>query len=1054
MSDWLPLQLFPQGGLGSPVITTVWIGVLVLAFFNLRLGWVFIGLVVPGYLVPLLLAKPWSAVVIVVDAVLTYWVVHWLSERFSGARYWSSLFGRDRFFAFVLVSVVARVSMDGYALPILASRLEESFGLPFDFRNDLHSFGLIIVALLANQFWKPGLLTGLAQLVVTTGITFAIVRYGLMEWTNFSVGGLEYAYEDMASSILASPKAYIVLITTAFIASHLNLRYGWEYSGILIPALLALQWYQPTKLLSSLVEAWIVLAFGALLLKTPFFERRTIERASKVTLFFTVSYFYKFALGFLFVGASWKVSDAYGFGYLLPSLLAVKMHEKSIGLRMTRFTVQTTVVSASVALLVGFLLTLVALPLDGGAPNAIADQNLVTRSDSLDDLFEELRVDGYRGRLAGAYQAPRANELRLLERVARSLDRYAATEARSDLETLLWEAAQLELVVERVDDFVVLREREARRGWGFAAVRIGPPSGLILEVPRSSEEWAALPVAARLLEDLDGRALLANGAAVETSSDGSADALRRGDTPFGIFHRAFERGDVLQVRSPDLRSAESGEANRLLVKSRLPPSLDPNVLEGELGPLPIDFSRPSVANQARQTTRSGFAELHLSSAGARALIRRRARAAPVPDVYEQSLEGYLQNWLRSEKGRIAERDSEAYVPPDVEELLFFDEEILTPLLRVVRPAYGSGRLSDEGNAYLTQARRSAALLGYEVVWYRHRSSGTDYLVLLETGTPRHWGTFVLRLGQTRPFLLEVPRPLFERRTFEVGLSLFDRLEAEALLIAGSHPYANRSGSADLVLPAQKTSVFSLVNQVLLRESGAAHRLAVALRAFAQRDEDSADAMLALSGGVRDLAEAGATVVQLHELLAGDGRSIEVVDGSARTAGYEVANLPQARYLDQTRNKQYAVLWLSADVREGYRQAAEDTLLTSLLDRSGIERQPADVGRRLDRVARTPLPEETRKVLTQQIAHVLDSADVVAFEELRTDPRWRNVERLLDIESGQEFLLFGPADAVSFAVNLQGVDANEPTLVDDATSLERALAARRAVLFFGIPGEVR
>ncbi|MEM9408158.1 MAG: poly-gamma-glutamate biosynthesis protein PgsC/CapC, partial [Acidobacteriota bacterium] len=497
MSDWLPLQLFPQGGLGSPVITTVWIGVLVLAFFNLRLGWVFIGLVVPGYLVPLLLAKPWSAVVIVVDAVLTYWVVHWLSERFSGARYWSSLFGRDRFFAFVLVSVVARVSMDGYALPILASRLEESFGLPFDFRNDLHSFGLIIVALLANQFWKPGLLTGLAQLVVTTGITFAIVRYGLMEWTNFSVGGLEYAYEDMASSILASPKAYIVLITTAFIASHLNLRYGWEYSGILIPALLALQWYQPTKLLSSLVEAWIVLAFGALLLKTPFFERRTIERASKVTLFFTVSYFYKFALGFLFVGASWKVSDAYGFGYLLPSLLAVKMHEKSIGLRMTRFTVQTTVVSASVALLVGFLLTLVALPLDGSAPNAIADQNLVTRSDSLDDLFEELRVDGYRGRLAGAYQAPRANELRLLERVARSLDRYAATEARSDLEALLWEAAQLELVVERVDDFVVLREREARRGWGFAAVRIGPPSGLILEVPRSSEEWGARAGAAR-----------------------------------------------------------------------------------------------------------------------------------------------------------------------------------------------------------------------------------------------------------------------------------------------------------------------------------------------------------------------------------------------------------------------------------------------------------------------------------------------------------------------------------------------------------------------------
>lgn len=1051
MNEWLPLPLFPPGGLGSPVITTVWIGVLVLAFFNLRLGWVFIGLVVPGYLVPLLLAKPWSAVVIVLDAVLTYAVVRFLSERFSSARYWSSLFGRDRFFAFILVSVVARVSMDGYLLPRLAARLEESFGLPFDFRNDLHSFGLIIVALLANQFWKPGLLTGLAQLVVTTAITYAIVRYGLMEWTNFSVGGLEYAYEDMASSILASPKAYIVLITTAFIASHLNLRYGWEYSGILIPALLALQWYQPTKLLSSLVEAWIVLACGAALLRAPFFERRTIERASKVTLFFTVSYAYKVLLGFLFVGASWKVSDAYGFGYLLPSLLAVKMHEKSIGLRMTRFTVQTTVVSAAAALLVGFLLTFVAVPRDAAAAAPGRAQDLVKREDSLDELLEQLRVDGYRGRLAGAYRAPRADELRLLERAAQNLDRYAARGHADLLAALLGDAAELDLVVEQVDEFVVLRERQGERGWGFAIVRRGAPSGLLLEVPRTAEEWGALPLAARLLKDLEGRALIASGAAVGTSSDGSADALRRGDTPFGILHRALERRNVLQVRTPDLRTTRNRTGSRLLVKSRVPPGLDLNFLERELGSLPVDFARPRTANHARQTTRSGFAELHVDSAGARALLRRRSAAAPAPDVYDQTLEGYLQEWLRSGKGRIAGRDSEAYVPPSVEELLFFDEEILTPLLRVVRPSYSSGRLTEEGNAYLAQARRSAALVGYEVVWYRHRSSSTDYLVLLETATPRHWGTFVLRLGAARPFLVEVPRPLFERRTFEVGLSLFDRLEAEALLLAGSHPYANRSGAADLVLPAQRASVFSLVNQALLRESGAAHRLAVVLRAFARRGDDSADAMLALSGGVRTLAEAGATALQVNELMSSDGLRVEVVDGSASTAGYEVANLPQARYLEQARNKQLAVLWLSADVREGYQQAVEDSLLGSLLDSARIERQTGDVRQMLSALTPASLAPDQRRSLTAKVGRVLDTADIVAFEQLRSDPRWRDLRRVLDLETGQEFLLFENRSGLALAVNLQGLAHDEPTLVVDSESLDRALDSKRALLFFATNG---
>ena len=72
MFDLFSLPLFPQGSLASSVVTTVWVGVVVFSLMNLRLGWTFSGLVVPGYLVPLVIVKPWAAGVIVVEALLTH----------------------------------------------------------------------------------------------------------------------------------------------------------------------------------------------------------------------------------------------------------------------------------------------------------------------------------------------------------------------------------------------------------------------------------------------------------------------------------------------------------------------------------------------------------------------------------------------------------------------------------------------------------------------------------------------------------------------------------------------------------------------------------------------------------------------------------------------------------------------------------------------------------------------------------------------------------------------------------------------------------------------
>ena len=125
MLDW-KLPLFPQDSVAVTVTVTVWIGVCLVVFFNLRLGWPLSGLVVPGYLAPLLLAQPASAAIICAEAMVTYLIVYALSESCSRLSCWSSLFRRDRFFALVLFSVLVRAVADGWLLPWLGQWLNES----------------------------------------------------------------------------------------------------------------------------------------------------------------------------------------------------------------------------------------------------------------------------------------------------------------------------------------------------------------------------------------------------------------------------------------------------------------------------------------------------------------------------------------------------------------------------------------------------------------------------------------------------------------------------------------------------------------------------------------------------------------------------------------------------------------------------------------------------------------------------------------------------------------------------------------------------------------
>jgi gamma-polyglutamate biosynthesis protein CapC len=277
------LTLFPEAGLSSAVITTVFVGVLVSIFFNLRLGWPLVGLVIPGYLAPLILAQPRMAAFSVLEGTFGYFFFFALTSLAHRIGVWPNLFGRDRFFAVILMSIATRMCVDGLLL-------NEAY--PF------HSVGFILTALIINYYWTSGFKSGFFMMCVTTAITVLLLRYGLMEFTNFRLSQMNYLYMDSWNALLESPKIYMVLAATAFIASRMNFSYGLDFGGLIIPALLALQWYDPMRIVITLGEAWLVYLLGSVLMRT-FLSRESVLGGRKIALFFSIGFFYKLVLGFI-----------------------------------------------------------------------------------------------------------------------------------------------------------------------------------------------------------------------------------------------------------------------------------------------------------------------------------------------------------------------------------------------------------------------------------------------------------------------------------------------------------------------------------------------------------------------------------------------------------------------------------------------------------------------------------------------------------------------------------------------------------------------------------
>ncbi len=1036
------INFLPPGGLSSSVITTVWVGVMVVAFFNLRFGTTLSGLVVPGYLVPLFIVHPVSAWVVIIESLLTYLIARVIADRGLVRLGLGEMFGRDRFFMLILISVLVRIVTDGFVLPLLSEQLAQ-LGAPYEMRSALHSFGLIIIALCANLMWNGGIKVGCISLALYIGCTYFLVEYVLMPFTNFNISTLGYMYEDIASSILASPKAYIILITAAFISSRMNLRYGWDFNGILIPSLLALQWYDPFKILATFVEAIVVLMCAQVVMKLPVLKAINFEGARQMILFFNVGFGYKVLLGFAIV--YWmpeqKVTDFYGFGYVLATLMALKMYQNGIAIRFTRTTLQTSLVAVIFASLFGYALTLSPTTALVAVESPLGDVQYDVSDHSLGQFVDKIRLQSYQSDNAELPIIPLGTTLSDFKKLFMAMRQLRYPVEPAQLSGLAQLAKQVGYRVSLIEQrYIALDDVTPTRGWGSYLVDAQAKSQMAIEVPKALDEPKAAAVALPVFQALNARYLSYAGARASRSDDGNDNVLLNAQLPMQMFHQAVANNNALQLRSYtrstarqllgvrqdksalDLDIAQSS----VYVKRTLPNGLPLKRLETLLGGFAIYWHSPKTQNRQRDTAINGFVEVYLNEDS---LLNIFSKAYAQQD-YEalaktQSIDGYLQSYLLDGQLDFAARGSDAYITPYNYELLYFDQTVLQNAFTLIDSAK-DGKWLPKQHQQLRQVAFAASRFNYNVRLYRHVPNNAYYLIIEPNKAlepTRHWGTYVLKVGHSSNYIVEVPRPIYERNTYEFGTMLFEKLDARALLISGAHPLANSDGSAEVTRVRNSDSLFNLFHQSLLSHYAGAEPFSVSIRGFEPEfDEMKATVVVAHFEYQKPGARRHLGLQRLKETIGDTGVALKDFDERQIAQRFEAKLNAQSRFTRFVSDAQYAEVWLPSLVRSRFERLGPDDALAVKIAATGLKTLLVDIDQVVAMQAKAVEAEAKllqAKTLLKAFAASHNVTQLNALKALNA-----KTDILVDNNSGQYYVRFVDAfNNITFLANLMPLSAN-------------------------------
>ena len=757
-------ELLPPGGLDQSIVLAVLLGVWVTLLFTETLGWVFIGLVVPGYLASVLVVQPTTALVIVAEALLTYLVARGLAYGLAPTRVWSPFFGRDRFFLIVIASVLVRQHDQLWLLPAISLWLEGQMGVALPPVREFYSIGLVLVPLTANLLWKPGALRGLAQLAVVTGLTYALLSGVLLAYTNLSLSSFELLYEDTALDFLGNAKSYLLLLTTAALAARFNLRFGWDFGGILVPALLGLLLFRPTELVITIAEALLLWVTTLAALRWTPLGRLNLEGPRKVALVFTLSVGLKWLLS-LGVGdrlVGLRPRDLFGFGYLLSSLLALRMLQRKSAVRVLLPTLTTAGLGWVLGSVLGFLLDLV-VPLRAAAPTGreVASQRL------LRSPLGAAALGRVQAELAPPDPAPRSSQARRAHAEAfTALARWAEAGEVEAREDAVWAAGLADLViVGLVDDrrggsAVLGAERGGADGQGVTVLWPGA-SGLVIVVPRPVSEAPAAEVGALLAEVMKARALLV----AERDASGAED-----DRFARARERLAPRGD-LELRGDP--AAPRGTP-LLHVERELPAALDLRVLASGL----LAAGQREATSPRLEWSEPPALDGLPWGMGERLVLRvhpddlRAALAASAPPR-RQALA--LLPWLGARERGGGVRPLGPAAAPSTAELAFLERRVAAPLL--ARP----------GSESLAIAGRMAGLVDH-VLWDISHCDAGPCRALAEDWRPAAagWGTLVVGGGDSG-LVIEAPHAFDEPGTGRLAAELWAASSGRALIIGGAAP---------------------------------------------------------------------------------------------------------------------------------------------------------------------------------------------------------------------------------------------------------------------------
>lgn len=906
-----PLQLFPVNGLDRSLHAPVLVGLLVLTVCAELYGWTYAGLVVPGYLAAVFIAAPITGALVCFEALLTYLLCELCGRWLPRFGFWSTTFGRERFFLFIVNAVLVRLTVEGLLVPWLSQRYD------FAHSRELYSLGLVLVPLVANALWNAGFWVSAPRVAAVTLVTYGCVAWVLLPYTNFTTSRFEIANESVSLAFLESPHAHIILLVGALLGARNNVRYGWDYNGILVPALLAVAWYQPTKLATTVIEALLVYWVSRGITSHGPLSRVLIVGSRRVVVTYLVGFAMKFALGFGLghFDRSVQMVDYFGFGYLLPTLLAVKMWNKDKIGPVIMPTLQVSVVAFLVGNALGYGLT----TLDSRFAQAAPASGPVSWQTS--PLATELL-------LSDSAPAPRAARDPVLRvQLALALGK-AAHDGAVDAE-LLRAAGQEGLRVARESrgkaDWVSVGPRAAdpnedRVGPRFAVRRRGAESTrwmLVVHAERVGSPTLVLGL--QIAEWLGAEALVVRSRLADVQ-------------PYDeVFARHLARGLGTEHV---LRLQVGASAPRLSVVGSVPAGFDVTGLGDVLG-APVELSWRAATGGEFPLYSDGL----LLEVPQELAARLGAEHLGAPAV--EAWDGGVVAEVTRRANELTTAGVHGYQAPSIEELRLFQ----TVLVR-------GGLAWRTGAAPNAWERAVAARLGFRVAkargWAAAAGSGEALAVgadagwvLFEPAGPERRGhaTWVLRrtlagaapagtasVPAAAPVLVAAPTPRVGAGTFAASAALAAGLGADAWLLFGS---VDADGTPhDVARDERIRSFYQQVQEGWLNAGGNV----LAVHAIAAEREFGAGALLSHGLETHRPEDAPAWTDATRRLLEESGVRLLLFDGSAGTAAYKGSYDPLLAYAARFAPERAALLWLTADVRLRTKRARQDVVTAERLER--------------------------------------------------------------------------------------------------------------------------